>query len=261
VKKIKLIIIKNITNKNKQLKETDLKTMNKPQKEVVLHQWKKHQHNDIKIDYNVSGQEDILKDFVIKKGVWNPFLASGGYHARYFFYHTDLFYKKDVLEIGSGTGLMSVVMAKFGASSVIASDISELAVENTKINIEKFDLENIVKVKQSDLFENINEKVDLITWMIPFFSENLEESDTISNSMIMSIELFERFLKEAPKYLNPGGVIVIPSFSLGGKNTDPSVVGKKFGYEIKTTWIHESYSGIQKGMLYMHELRIPNTDN
>lgn len=243
-------------NKSPKLEAAVLKTMNKSQKDIVLTQWQKHQHNDIEVDYNVSGQKDILENFVIKKGVWNPFLASGGYHARYFFYHTDLFYEKDVIEIGSGTGLMSVVMAKFGASKVIASDISEPAVENTRINAERFGVKEKVHVVKSDLFENIHEKADVITWMIPFFSEHLSESDTISDSMIMAPELFERFLEEAPRYLKPGGVIVIPSFNIGGDYTNPALVGKKFGYEIQTTWIHKSRSGIQQGMLYMHELRI-----
>ena len=153
------------------LLEKNLNLMNEKQKEVVLTQWQKHQHEDFEIDFDVSGEKDMLIGFVLKKGVWNPFLASGRYHARYLFYHSDLFQEKTVIEIGSGTGLMSVLMAKYGAKKIIATDISKLAVENTKINLKKFGLEKVCSAFESDLFENVKEKADLITWMIPFFQE------------------------------------------------------------------------------------------
>lgn len=237
------------------LTEENLKLMNEAQKQVVLTQWEKHQHEDFEVDYDVSGEKDILKGLLIKKNVWNPLLASGRYHARYLFYHTSLFKNKTVIEIGSGCGLIGIVMAKYGAKKVIMSDISMPAVENTKQNVKKFELTNALAI-QGDLFENIHEKADLITWMIPFFPGTAEKGDTISASMIMSPELFEKFLIEAKKYLNDGGVILIPSFSLGGNLTNPEVVAKKYGYNIETTWVHKSVNGIQQGMIYMHELRL-----
>jgi len=238
------------------LEEKHLHLMNADQRLIVQTQWQKHQHEDFEVDYDVSGERDWLLGFKINKNVWNPLLASGRYHARYLFYHTNLFRDKTVIEIGSGTGLMSVVMAKYGAKKIIVSDISDVSVKNSQQNIEKFDLGNICTVNHGDLFENITEKADLITWMIPFFAGQTPEGDTISASMIMSPELFERFLSEAPKYLNPGGVLLIPSFSLGGELTDPSLVAKKFGYKIETTWSHKSINGIQQGWIYMHELRL-----
>ena len=230
--------------------------MNKGQQEIVSTQWKKHQHEDFEVDFDVSGEKDMLNGFVLKKYVWNPFLASGRYHARYLFYHSTLFQGKTVIEIGSGTGLMSVIMAKYGAKKVIATDISSYAVENTKINLKKYNLMKKCKVVQGDLFENVKGKADMITWMIPFFSGDTPKGDTISASMIMPPELFERFLEEAKTYLKKGGVVLIPSFSLGGKHTDPQVVGRKMGYDVETTWTHTSINGIQQGLIYMHELRL-----
>ncbi|MBT4349998.1 methyltransferase [bacterium] len=238
------------------LNKEGLKLMNNKQREIVLTQWQKHQHENLEVDYDVSGEGDVLKGFMIKKNVWNPFLASGRYHAHYLFYHNNLFFGKTAIEIGSGTGLMGVVMAKHGAKKVIMSDISLASVENSKDNAKKFGLDKICSVIQGDLFENIKEKADVITWMIPFFAGNPPSGDTISASMIMPPELFERFLKKAPEYLNKDGVIIIPSFSLGGDLTDPSLVAKNFNYDIKTTWLHKSINGIQQGMIYMHELRL-----
>ncbi|MFH1088970.1 MAG: methyltransferase [Candidatus Uhrbacteria bacterium] len=238
------------------LKEENLKLMNDKQKEIVLTQWQKHQHKNFEVDYDVSGEGDVLKGFIVRNNVWNPFLASGRYHAHYLFYHNDLFFNKTAIEIGSGSGLMGIVMAKYGAKKVIMSDISLLSVENTKENVKKFGFQNICSVVQGDLFENIQEKADMITWMIPFFAGNPPKGDAISASMIMLPELFERFLEEAPKHLNKGGTIIIPSFSLGGDLTDPSLIAKRFDYIVNTTWLHKSINGIQQGMIYMHELRL-----
>ncbi len=232
--------------------------LNQDQRNLVLTQWEKHQHEDFEVNYDVSGEDDTLKNFLIKKGVWNPLIASGRYHARYLFYHNALFFNKTAIEIGSGTGLMGVIMAKYGAKKVVMSDVSLPAVENTQENIKRFNVEAIASVVQGDLFEKIDEKADLITWMIPFFAGKSPEGDTISASMLMLPELFERFLVEAKEHLNPQGVIAIPSYSLGGDLTDPRIVGEKLGYEVQTTWLHNSINNLQRGMIYMHELILNN---
>jgi methylase of polypeptide subunit release factors len=136
------------------------------------------------------------------------------------------------------------------------SDISPLAVDNSRENVKRYGLESRVSVVQGDLFENIHEKANMITWMIPFFSGSPPKGDTISASMMMPPGLFKRFLKEAPKYLYNNGLIVIPSFSLGGELTNPEIVGNRLEYDVKTTWSHNSINGIQRGMIYMHELRL-----
>jgi methylase of polypeptide subunit release factors len=240
--------------------------LNHSQKEIVFTQLEKHQHEDHEVDYDVSGDGDVLNGFLVKKGVWSPFLSSGRYHARYLFYNNHLFYGKTAIEIGSGSGLMSIVMAKYGAKKVIASDISEESVVNTRENIRRFGLEDIAAVVQGDLFENVNETADLITWMIPFFPEygaiglrSLQDmQNTILSSMLMSPELFKRFLHQAKPYLNEEGVMLLPSYSLGGKLTNPALIGRKMGYYVRTTWIHNSINGIQRGLLYIHELRLNN---
>ena len=66
-----------------------LRLMNNLQKETVLTQWKKHGKENSEVDFDVSGEGDILKNLALIRGVWNPFLASGRYHARYLFYHSE----------------------------------------------------------------------------------------------------------------------------------------------------------------------------
>ncbi|XOU94174.1 MAG: methyltransferase [Candidatus Kerfeldbacteria bacterium] len=242
--------------KKNTLTEKNLTLMDDIQKEIVLTQWQKHQHETYEIDFNVSGEGDVINRFIVGEGVWDPFLASGRYHARYLFYNNHLFYGKTAIEMGCGTGLMDIVMAKYGAKKVIASDISLLACQNTIDNAIKFGLEENIHVVQGDLFENISEIVDMILWNIPFFPGTPPKGDTIAASMIIPPELFERFLIDSKKYLKSGGVVVIPSYSLGGEFNDPMSVAPKFGYDVKRKWTHNSLNGIQQGLLYIDELRL-----
>ncbi len=239
-----------------ELKEENLKLMNENQKKIVSTQFEKHRHKTHKVDYDVSGEGDVLKGFSVNKNVFCPFLSSARYHARFFFYNTHLFLDKTVIDIGSGTGILGIVMAKYGAKKVIMSDISKPSVENSIQNVEKFGLKNKVEVVKGNLFENIKEKADLIVWNIPFFPGTPPKGDTISASMMMPPELFEKFLKESKNYLKPNGKIIIPSFSLGGDLNNPELVGKKFGYKAKKVWQHNSTNGIQQGLLFIHELTL-----
>lgn len=66
------------------------------------------------------------------------------------------------LEIGSGSGIVSVTMAmKYPNTEFTAIDVSDIAIENTIKNIEKYNLNNI-KVIKSNLYENIDKSYDII---------------------------------------------------------------------------------------------------
>jgi 16S rRNA G1207 methylase RsmC len=236
------------------LPEETLSQMNEVQREIVTRQKIIHSHETHEVDYDVTGEGDYLKGFVLAKGVFSPFASSARYHARFLFYNSHYFQDKTVLDMGCGSGILGAVMAKYGAKKVIMSDVSKLALKNTRTNVEKFGLEKVCDIRDSDLFSNIPEKADTIIWNIPFFIGNPPKGDTISASMIMTQELFNRFLIEAKDYLNPKGIILVPSYSLGGH--DPMSRGLEQGYEVKRVWKHNSISGIQKGWLYIDELSI-----
>lgn len=239
------------------LSEENFKLMTKEQKLFVMRQWVVHQHDDIKVDFDISGFGDrILSGFSIRKGVWDPFKASGGRIARFLVNNTRLFRDKDVLDLGSGTGLLGIVMALHGARHVVLSDVSTQAVGNTEENIHRFDVESICEARQSDLFERIPEKFDTILWNIPFFPGYPPEGDSIAISMMMPPDLLKRFLKESREHLKEGGVVVIPSFVYKGPLMFPLFIGEFLGYTGTRSWTFESKSGIQQGRLYITELRL-----
>ena len=237
------------------LNEKNLKQLNASQKKQVLMQWEKHQHDDFSADFAITPFGDVLSDFLVKKGVWNPNIVSARHHAAYMFYHNDLFMDKKAIDVGCGTGIIGIIMAKYGAKYVLMSDVSKSAVMNVKENIKKQKLKN-AEIIESNLFEKITETFDCITFMQPYFTGEPPKGDTISSSMLASPDLIKKFLKEAKNHLNKDGVIVMPSFSLAGDQNNPAVIGKEFGYKIKTPFLAESVTGLQKGVIAMHELSL-----
>jgi len=240
----------------KKLDETSLRLLNKIQRDIVIKQSKKHAHKSHTVDFDISGEKDYLRNFAVNEGVFCPFLSSARYHARFLFYNNHLFKGKQVIDIGSGTGLLGIVMAKCGAKGVLMSDISELAVANTLQNVKQYNLMDRVQICKSDLFENITNTADMIMWNIPFFPGYPAEGDTIAASMMMPPDLLPTFLENCKSYLNSGGVVVVPSYSLGGIHTDPKVVGERLGYIVQRSWTHNCANGIQQGLLYIDELRL-----
>ncbi|MBI4175873.1 MAG: class I SAM-dependent methyltransferase [Candidatus Aenigmarchaeota archaeon] len=208
------------------LNESNLRQLNQAQRKQVLMQWEHQQHDSFRTDFQITPYGDILEGFFVNKGVWNPAIVTARQHAAYLFYHNNLFMGKDAIDIGCGTGLMGVVMAKYGAQSVVMSDVSTLAVENARQNIRHFGLENIASAVEGDCFGGIEDQADCIIFNQPYFAGDPPEGDTISASMLAPPELIKRFLREAPNYLKPKGTIVMPSFGLAGDPNNPAVVGK-----------------------------------
>lgn len=114
-------------------------------------------------------------DISVHKGVFHPGL----------FFSTKLLIKhldsmdltsKRFLELGAGTGLISMIAAQQGAL-VTASDVSQTAVDNTASNALQNHLD--VRAVHSDLFDSLgDEKFDVIIINPPYFRGNpVSESD------------------------------------------------------------------------------------
>jgi len=67
-----------------------------------------------------------------------------------------------VIDVGSGSGILSIAAAKLGANEVFAYDLDEVAVKSSKSNIAINHLTEKISVKQNNLLQGINMKADLI---------------------------------------------------------------------------------------------------
>ena len=78
--------------------------------------------------------------------------------------------KKTFLELGAGSGIVSILAAKKGAK-VYASDISSITIENIKLNTDMNGVE--ISVIQSDLFQNLTGlKFDYIIINPPYYKKD-----------------------------------------------------------------------------------------
>ncbi len=105
---------------------------------------------------------------------------------------------KRVLDIGCGSGILSILASKLGASSIDACDIDQFALDNAKENTKINHAEN-VKVFYSDLFSAVEGKYDLI------FANILAE-------------ILLEMIDQAQAYLNDGGVLVLSGIILEKKD-------------------------------------------
>lgn len=67
-----------------------------------------------------------------------------------------------VIDVGTGTGVLSIAAAKLGAAKVLALDLDEVAVNSAKLNVTLNKVQDVVTVKQNNLLEQVEEKADLI---------------------------------------------------------------------------------------------------
>lgn len=96
---------------------------------------------------------------------------------------------KIVYDIGSGSGILSIVAAKLGAKKVIGVDLDLLCVKVANENIKINDVNNIVEIKHGDLLEVIDDKADII----------------VSNIIA---EVIAGMTKDLKAYLNDGGIFI-----------------------------------------------------
>ncbi len=67
-----------------------------------------------------------------------------------------------VFDIGTGSGILSVVAAKLGAKKVIGVDFDEVAVNVANENALENKVENIVEIKHGNLMDVVTEKADIV---------------------------------------------------------------------------------------------------
>lgn len=95
----------------------------------------------------------------------------------------------EIFDVGTGSGILSIVAAKLGAGKVTAVDYDRIAVEVSTKNIVKNHVENIITTGQSDLLQQVNGKADIII------------ANIIADIVI-------RLLDEVKSHLKPGGILL-----------------------------------------------------
>lgn len=138
------------------------------------------------------------------------------------------------LEIGCGAGVTAVTAALSGCRSVVASDISEAAVQNTRANAVLHGVEDIVSTRHGDLFDILkaDEQFDMIFWNSNFVF--VPEDYVFDRAILRAFcdagyVAHRRFLREAPVHLAPGGRVLM-GFSSQGDESVLTALLAEHGY-------------------------------
>ena len=99
-----------------------------------------------------------------------------------------------VFDIGTGSGILSIIAAKLGAASIRAVDYDDSVLKIVQENIEQNHVEDKISVGQSDLMKNVQGKAnlvianivaDIIIRLFDQLDEHLEEDGTLLTSGII----------------------------------------------------------------------------
>lgn len=150
---------------------------------------------------------------------------------------------KEVADIGSGSGIESIIAVLAGAKHVDAVDIVPDAVECARHNTQLNQMRDKIAVYQGNLFSGLpkNKKYDFVIANLPFVDFNPEEKSAITKALYdPDLDIHKRFLEQAKMYLSEDGVISVPYANLqSAKSENPDrdfqileELIKQYGYEI-----------------------------
>ena len=117
-----------------------------------------------------------------------------------------------ILDMGTGTGLQAVAAMEDEDNEVLAVDINPEAVEYVK--------KKGVNAIQSNLFEKVEGKFDLIIFNPPYLPEDKrepEDSKLATTGGKKGDEILKQFLSQAKEHLEENGKILLVISSLTGK--------------------------------------------
>jgi ribosomal protein L11 methyltransferase len=104
-----------------------------------------------------------------------------------------------VIDVGTGTGVLSIAAAKLGASVIEALDLDEVAVKSAQINVKLNKVHDKISVKQNNLLDNVND----------------DSADIIVGNLLAEIIL--RFVQDVARVLKPGGQFIASGIIKGKK--------------------------------------------
>lgn len=112
---------------------------------------------------------------------------------------------KRALDMGTGSGILAVVMAEQGAE-VTAADINEEALEAAKKRAEDAEVE--IETIETDLFQQIEDKYDIIVFNPPYLPGREMEGDEKWRGGDKGIGVTKRFLNSYSGYLREDGEVL-----------------------------------------------------
>jgi ribosomal protein L11 methyltransferase len=126
-----------------------------------------------------------------------------------------------VIDVGCGSGVLSVAAAKLGAEQVLALDLDQVAVKITEENVKVNGVQNKIRVKQNNLLDHLDLEVDLI----------------VANILA---EVILRFTADAYHLLKKGGYFICSGI-IAAKKAEVTDALLREGFTIEETLFMEDW--------------------
>ena len=126
-----------------------------------------------------------------------------------------------VIDVGTGSGVLSIGAAKLGASKIHALDLDEVAVRSAIENIALNKVEDVVQVTHGNLLDNLDEQADIV----------------VANILA---EIIMTFTEDAFKIVKDGGIF-ITSGIIATKKEDVKESLQQAGFEIEEVMMMEDW--------------------
>lgn len=145
------------------------------------------------------------------------------------------------LDVGTGSGCIACMIAKYTKCQIIGLDISSDALNTALDNASKLNLFNKAIFRKSNIFSNVKpgESFDIIVSNPPYIppseKENIQTEVKFDPEQALftedekGLEFYEKITKDAPRILNKGGYLL---YELGiGQSNDVKSIMEKNGFQ------------------------------
>ena len=194
------------------------------------------------VSYIVGNIESMGLDFFVKEGVLIPRPDTETLVEEIIDLCKDKSEKIDILDIGTGSGAITVSLAKYIENSKVMSfDISDIPLEVGKINAINNKVDNKIEFIKSDLFSAIQDKqkqFDVIVSNPPYIPK--KDIETLHTQVKDyepynaleggedGLDFYRNITKESVKYLKQDGIL---AYEVGHDQAeDVSEIMKSYGY-------------------------------
>lgn len=127
----------------------------------------------------------------------------------------------EVIDVGTGSGVLSIAAAKLGAKHVTALDLDEIAVKSARLNIKLNKSQDQITVRQNNLLDHVSGLYDMI----------------VANILA---EIILRFDEDAFKLLKPNGKFIVSGI-IKGKKDEVKRALLEHGFLIDETLLMEDW--------------------